>query len=141
MPWVMVMSEAESADDGPAHPLSKDFEDMTRAQLRGYIAREAGKRTNWDTPFDRDTLNSIYAHFTGSYYVPKRVLHKPHHPDWAPRKDILHGVVMETPIGEPEDEWGTPGSIPDQLRRDELQTLAEAIDEQENKLLAGDDDG
>lgn len=138
----MSESDDKSGSAVPASPLDDDLEDMTRAQLRGYIAREVGKRTNWETPFDKDTLNSIHAYLTGSYYVSKRVLHKPDHPDWASRKAILCAVVFRSPIGEPDDEWSqSEDSSPGELRWSELRTLAERVDSQESELLSGGSDG
>jgi len=120
----------------PESPLDCPYGEMARFQLRGSIAVEAGKKTNWETPLTKETLNSVYAYLTGEYVIPKRALHNPDHPAFRPRQYILSTVVFEAAIGEPQDEWSpVGGSQPTELRRDELQTLREEMDSRGNQMI------
>lgn len=126
----------------PPSRLDKDREDKTRAELRGTIAREAGKRTRWDTPLDKETLNTVYAYLTGEYVVPKRALYKPDHPDHESRRVIALYVAEEVRLwGDDSEPYNYPSRkhvLP--FNRDELVQIREAM-----KAIDGDpfreDDG
>lgn len=142
------MSETQSSDQSssgteslvmPETPLDRDYDDMTASHLRGSIAVEVGKNTNWDTHLTKDTLNSVYAALTGEYAVPKRDLHRPNSPEFRDRRTILRMVVVEAGIGSPEDEWSVPEDEPSHLRRDELQTLREEMADRGNQMLEDGD--
>lgn len=127
----------------PDSPLDKPRSEMNRAELRGKIARRAAVTTNWATPLDWNTLNSVYAYLTGEFYVPKSASHRPNHPDYKPRDDILLAVVHEAEIGELSDEWSAAvDGQPQGLRKDELleldRTMADRGDQRD--WAAGNDD-
>jgi hypothetical protein len=114
----------------PATPLDHDVEDRSVPALRGSVAKRAGTRTNWQTPLDKETLNSTYAHLTGGFYVPKAALHKPSHPMYADRKEILVNVASEARVlsSHNSEDWrGERRFLPDQLRRAELLALVEEM--------------
>lgn len=126
----MAANETAGSPPVPASPLDKPVEEQTVAELRGTIARKAGKRTNWSTPLDKPTLNSVYAYLTGEFYTPKRALHDPDHYHFEPRAALLVGVVHEAGIGEPEDEWSfSRADQPDALRKPELRALHREMSE------------
>lgn len=102
----------------------------TRADLRQKIAVMAGCRTNADTPLDKGTLNSVHAYLTGEFYYPPDAEHKRDDPRWVDRHSVLVEVVHRSEVGEPEDVWsGLEGEPPTELRRPELLTLAEQMDD------------
>lgn len=137
------MSEAGGARM-PTSPLDKPVPEMNRAELRGKIALKAGKRTNWSTPLDKGTLNAVYAYITGGYHTPKRALHRHDHSEFSPKEEILVAVVHECGIGELDDDWShTTEYTPDHLRRDELQSVYEKMQERGDQFHTsdGEDDG
>lgn len=125
------MSDGEYREAGTGGlSLDKRDDEMTRQELRGSILAELGYNEPWYTPLSKRALNSLHAYLTGSYYVPKWALYRPDHAKYAPRREVLLAVVWLVPIGEPEDRWSPVTSgYPSELRRDELQTLREAMDD------------
>jgi len=114
----------------PETPLDQPVGEMTNATKRGRIAKIVGTKTDWDTPLDKRTLNSVYAYLTGGFAVPRRAMFKPDHGKFADRKELLVGVVYAAGIGQPEDSWSpVVKESPDELRSDELEELIERLKE------------
>lgn len=119
-------TEPDSDSRMPNTALDKDREDKTRSELRGTIAKRVGARTQWGTPLDKDTLNSVYAYLSGGFHVPPSALNKPEHPDFEDRKAVLIAVVSEARIlgAHNSGDWrGEREYLPSQLRRAELAAL------------------
>jgi len=126
----MVSMSSERESGVPASPLDKDRSEQVVAELRGVVARKTGVRTDWSTPLDKETLNSVYAYLSGEFAVPKTALHKPQHPDFEDREHILWAVVSAAGIGGPEDDWSQSTEYtPNSLRKDELKELIAAMNE------------
>jgi len=118
----------------PGEALDQPIEEMMNATKRGRVAKIVGAKTNWHTPLDKRTLNSVYAYLTGGFAVPRRALFKPDHSEYADRKELLIGVVYSASIGHPEDRWSPVVSeSPDQLRSDELEELIERLKETDDQ--------
>lgn len=140
------MSPSDSASsDGPTEmppsPVDGNIEDMLVNELRGYICKEAGKRSNWRTPLSKETLNAIHAHLTGQYAVPKPGLHDPDHPEWKSRDRVFAMVAYTSDITKEEPRWhGMKGDgVPTYFHRSELQELARELRDTQHELLSGDD--
>jgi hypothetical protein len=110
--------------------LAQPVEEMTNAARRGRIAHIVGCKTNWESPLDKRTLNSVHAYLTGEFYTPPGALNTPESPDFEPRADIMVAVAAEADIADPES-WAVDGesTMPKGFRSHELVALIEELKE------------
>lgn len=98
----------------------RNFGEMARWELRGWIARYVGRRKqNLRTPMTMTTLNSVYAYLTGGFAVPPREINT----EFSPGRGHVK-ILVASEVGI-DDYPFEPNPRP--FRREELQSIAEKL--------------
>lgn len=113
----------EVDDDGPQYrsPVAPtrviksdtELDDMTRAELRVWIARTVACHTTPRTPLDISSLNSVYAYLTGEFCVSPRDVGTSRSPGTARVREKV-AIEVSNRAGEDDFAFGTmDGYLPD----------------------------